>query len=80
MSEKGLFTLEKKELITVAKNSTLDPCNHCLFGKQHRVPFSYSSTRRSELLSLVHSDVCGPLKDESLGGNKYFLAFIDDVS
>ena len=80
MSEKGLSTLEKKELITIAKNIAPDPCNHCLFGKQHKVSFSFSSTRRSELLCLVHSDVCGPLEAKSLGGNKYFLTFIDDAS
>jgi len=44
MSEKGLSTLEKKELITIAKNTTPDPCNHFLFGKQHRISFSYSPT------------------------------------
>lgn len=80
MSEKGLFTLIKKELIIIDKDAALDPCNHCLFGKQHRVSFNSSSTRRSELLSLVHSDVCGPLEVESLGGNRYFLTFIDDAS
>ena len=80
MSEKGLSTLVKKELITFVKGTAPDPCNHCLFRKQHRVSFSYSSTRRSELLSLVHSDVCGPLEVESLRGNKYFLTFIDDTS
>ncbi|KAL4346422.1 hypothetical protein GQ457_17G024800 [Hibiscus cannabinus] len=80
MSEKGLSTLIKKELINVDKDAALDPCNHCLFGKQHRVSFNSSSTRRSELLSLVHSDVCGPLEVETLGGNRYFLTFIDDAS
>ena len=28
----------------------------------------------------MYSDICGPLKVNSLGGNKYFLTFIDDVS
>ncbi|XP_048323873.2 retrovirus-related Pol polyprotein from transposon TNT 1-94 [Ziziphus jujuba] len=80
MSEKGLSTLARKKLITVCKDAVLDPCNHCLFGKQHRVSFSSSASRKSELLSLVHSDVCGPMEVESLGGNKYFLTFIDDAS
>ena len=80
MSERGLSTLIKKELITVSKDVALGPCNHCLFGKQHRVSFNCTSTKRSELLSLVHSDVCGPLEVSSLGGNKYFLTFIDDAS
>ena len=28
-------------------------------------------------MELVHSDVCGPLSSESLGGAKYFVTFID---
>lgn len=37
MSEKGLATLAKKESISIAKDVALDPCEYCLFGKQHRV-------------------------------------------
>lgn len=80
MSEKGISILTKKQLIRMDKNAALDPCNHCLFGKQHRVSFTFSSTRKSELLSLVHSDICGPMEEKSLGGNRYFLTFIDDAS
>ena len=80
MSEKGLSILTKKQLISMAKNLALDPCNHFLFGKQRRVSFTFSFTRKSELLSLVHSDICGPMEVESLGGNRYFLTFIDDAS
>jgi len=29
---------------------------------------------------LVHSDVCGPMQTESIGGSKYFVTFIDDYS
>jgi transposase InsO family protein len=32
------------------------------------------------VLDLVYSDVCGPFEVESLGDNRYFLTFIDDVS
>jgi len=31
-------------------------------------------------LELVHTDVCGPMNLSSVGGNKYFLTFIDDFS
>ena len=37
MSEKELQILEKKSLIPFAKGTSLDPCDFCLFGKQHRV-------------------------------------------
>ena len=31
-------------------------------------------------LELVHSNVCGPLQVESIGGSRYFVTFIDDYS
>ena len=36
--------------------------------------------RSSEKLQLVHSDVCGPMPTESLGGHRYFVTFIDDYT
>ena len=29
---------------------------------------------------MVHSDVCGPMPTESIGGNKCFVTFVDDYS
>jgi transposase InsO family protein len=80
MSEKGLQILAKKSHIPSTKDEVLDPCNYCLFGKQHRVSFSQKSERKHNVLDLVYSDVCGPFEVESLGGNRYFLTFIDDAS
>ena len=37
------------------------------------------SHRSSRKLQLIHSDVCGPI-DESIGGKRYFVSFIDDYS
>lgn len=31
-------------------------------------------------MQLVHTDICGPMKTQSLGGSIYFLTFIDDFS
>ena len=50
-------------------------------GKQTRVSFKkHPPSRKSELLELVHSDVCGPLKVNSFSGALYFVTFIDDCS
>nr|GEW52886.1 retrovirus-related Pol polyprotein from transposon TNT 1-94 [Tanacetum cinerariifolium] len=38
------------------------------------------SKRATDLLELVHADLCGPMRIESLRGSKYFLLFIDDYS
>ena len=46
----------------------------------NRSPFYPVGVRSSEKLQLVHSDVCGPVSTESLGGNRYFVTFLDDYS
>ena len=76
MSEKELQILAKKALIPFSKGTSLDPCDYCLFGKHHRVSFAKSSKRKSNILDLVYSDVCGPFEVESLGGNRYFVIVI----
>ena len=46
-----------------------------------RKPFSaIGEIRSTRKLQLIHSDVCGPMPTESIGGNKYFVTFIDDYS
>ena len=56
-------------------------CSGCVAGKMHRKPFpAVGEIRSSQKLRLVHSDVCGPMHTESIGGAKYFLTFIDDYT
>jgi len=55
-------------------------CTVCLEGKQTRLPFNTSENDSSEILELVHSDLCGPIEVESLAGSKYILVFVDDFS
>ena len=55
-------------------------CEECLAGKQHKITFSKSESRATQLLELVHADVCGPMETTSLGGARYFLLFKDDYS
>ena len=56
-------------------------CESCVFGKHHRDPFPKEKAWRAKNpLELVHSDLCGPMRTNSLGGNRYFLTFIDDYS
>ena len=80
LREKELQLLAKQSLIPMAKDKSSNPCDYCLLGKQHRVSFQKNSTRKLEKLELVYSDVCGPMEVDSLGGNKYFITFIDDAS
>ena len=59
----------------------LDFCEPCAMGKASRLPFPKASeTRANRCGEIVHTDVCGPMSVESLGGSKYFVTFIDDHS
>ena len=56
-------------------------CDGFLIGKQRRTPFpSRTSDLAGELLELVHSDICGPIKPTTTGGNTLFLLLVDDKS
>ena len=56
-------------------------CEPCIDGKHHQQPFPKTGGERStELLGIVHSDVCGKIETKSLGGTEYFVTFIDDQS
>ena len=52
----------------------------CALGKQTRTKIPQRTSSTSEILQLVHSDVCGPLRTRSLRGARYFLTFTDDFS
>lgn len=61
--------------------SGLSLCTCSLKGKQHRANFSkVGATRAQELLEIIHSDICGPLRTSTFSGCIYFLTFIDDKS
>lgn len=59
-------------------------CISCIEGKQSRLPFpsdsQRASSRATSLLELIHTDVCGPMQQTSIGGARYFVTFIDDYS
>ena len=53
----------------------------CLTGKQSRKSISKVRSHEStEILELVHSDVAGPFRIQSLRGARYFVTFIDNFS
>lgn len=84
-SSKFVDELVKGNLLSVPKDditaSTVDDCTACAEGKMTRRHFgdtkSSSSTNK---LQLVHSDLCGPMRLNSLGGARYFLILVDDYT
>jgi hypothetical protein len=52
----------------------------CLLGKMTKAPLIGFPERVSDLLELVHTDVCGPMSMTTRGGFQYFITFTDDFS
>lgn len=62
-------------------NENVKNCETCIKGKMTRLPFpECSGLRTNDLLEIVHSDVCGPMKEETIAGSRYFITFVDDFS
>ena len=56
---------------------SLPTCESCIEGKMTKRPFTAKGRRATELLELVHSDVCDPLSIQARGGYEYFVTFTD---
>uniref|UniRef100_A0A2N9EEB8 CCHC-type domain-containing protein n=1 Tax=Fagus sylvatica TaxID=28930 RepID=A0A2N9EEB8_FAGSY len=61
------------------KQDVHDKCEICIESKIRKKPFP-STNRDSQLLELVHSDVCELNGILTRGGKRYFITFIDDFS
>ena len=67
-------------LLTSFDLESFETCESCLLGKMTKTPFAKSYEKASDLLGLVHSDVCGPMSTTARGGYEYFITFTDDLS
>jgi len=79
----GLKLLKKNDMVQGLPNIELltSVCPTCVLGKQTRQPFSTEEKwRATRPLQLIHTDLCGPFVPLSIGGNKYFITFVDDFS
>ncbi|KAK8554175.1 hypothetical protein V6N12_031146 [Hibiscus sabdariffa] len=80
ISERRISKLHKDGLLDPFVFEQLDVCESCLLGKMTKAPFSGKGERASDLLGLIHSDVCGPMNTQARGGYQYFITFTDDFS
>jgi hypothetical protein len=67
-------------LLTSFDFESYETCEACSLGKMTKAPFTGFPERASDLLELVHTDVCGPMSTIARGGFQYFITFIDDFS
>ena len=80
--------INQKHISKLHKDGLLDPfdfesykvCEFCLLGKMTKASFTGHNERASDLLGLIHSDVCGPLNVHAREGFLYSITFTDDFS
>ena len=51
----------------------------CIKGKQTNIK-KIGAKRSSNVLELIHTDICGPFPTASWNGQQYFITFIDNYS
>nr|GEZ10236.1 hypothetical protein [Tanacetum cinerariifolium] len=72
--------LQHDGLLNLTDIKSFEKCVSCMSGKMARKPYSHQVERDKDLLGLIHTNVCGPLKTMSRQGARYFITFIDDFS
>ena len=59
---------------------SLDACETCLMGKMTKTLFSGTMEQATDLLEIIHTDVCDLMSVKAHGRYRYFLTFTDDLS
>ena len=54
---------------------SFDACEPCLLGKMTETPFSGTMEQATDLLEIIHTDVCDPMSVDARGKYRYFLTF-----
>ncbi|GKE69133.1 retrotransposon protein, putative, ty1-copia subclass, partial [Tanacetum coccineum] len=80
INKKRIKQLQQDGLLKSTNDESFDKCESCLSGKMTKKPFIHSNKRAKDLLGIIHTDVCGPLRHVSRQGASYFITFTDDYS
>ena len=77
---KRMKKLHADGLLESLDYESFDACEPCLVDKMTKTPFSGTMEQATDLLEIIHTDVCGPMSVVVRGGYRYFLTFTDDLS
>ena len=80
ISKERILRLVKNAILPQLDFSDLDVCVECIKGKHTKHSVKKPATRSTQLLELIHTDICGPFDAPSWSGEKYFITFIYDYS
>ena len=76
---KRMKKLHTDGLLESLDYESFNACEPCLVSKMTKTPFSRTMERATNLLKIIHTDVCGPMSVEARDGYHYFLTFTDDL-
>nr|KAJ0220159.1 hypothetical protein LSAT_V11C200069570 [Lactuca sativa] len=79
ISKMRIDRLVSDEVLSNLNFTDLKICVECIKGKQTKTK-RLDATRSSDVLELIHTDICGPFPSASWNGQQYFISFIDDYS
>ncbi|GKF77010.1 retrotransposon protein, putative, ty1-copia subclass, partial [Tanacetum coccineum] len=80
INKKRIKQLQQDGLLKSTDDESFDKCESYLSRKMTKKPFPHSNEKAKDLLGIIHTDVCGPLRHVSRQGASYFITFIDDYS
>nr|GEU73952.1 retrotransposon protein, putative, Ty1-copia subclass [Tanacetum cinerariifolium] len=80
ISKKRIEKMQQKRLLKSTDDESFDQCVSCLSGKMTRKSFPHHPERKTDLIGIIHTDVCGPLRHVSRQCASYFITFTDDYS
>ncbi|GJY77592.1 chrysanthemyl diphosphate synthase [Tanacetum coccineum] len=80
ISKKRIEKMQHEGLLKSTDDESFDQCISCLSGKMTRKSFLHRPESATDLLGIIHTDVCGPLRHVSRHGASYFITFTDNYS
>ncbi|KAJ9546672.1 LOW QUALITY PROTEIN: hypothetical protein OSB04_019215 [Centaurea solstitialis] len=80
INKKRVELLLKGGFLGTFNYKPFDNCESCLSGKMTKQPFNKENERATDLLEIIHTDVCGPFSHVARGGYRYFITVTNDFS
>ena len=72
---KRMKKLHKDGFLKSLGYESYDACEPCLLGKMTKTPFSGTMEQATNLLEIIHTDVCDSMSVDARGKYRYFLTF-----
>ena len=80
MNKNRIDRLNTERILDIDDCKSLSICESCLLSKMTKSSFKEKSEQATDVLNLIHSDICGLMSTSAKDGYNYFFTFTDDLS